>query len=205
MKGITWGIKKKCEEEEMYLFHKWEERWKKEVQEDDIFLEWYEKMYIDIWQKKIKNERRNFRYKYAFLFFIVIFVVVLIWDNIKNEGKTTGVLCSLGERGTIFLVIIVVAAVILNKLLEIKKFQETWVRHSVHQQKLDIEMLKFIQKIGQYGRIIQGDWKESKSLFVSNVLRIEEENIEKFAKNMKHEEKLMDIFKYVKESKKVIR
>lgn len=88
---------------------------------------------------------------------------------------------------TTIYVIAVIMTGILNKWINVKRYQETWIRHSNHRHQLDMEILKFLEKLEEYSGL---DFQEQKILFKKNIIAIWNGNQKKFEENMKNEEKL---------------
>lgn len=87
------------------------------------------------------------------------------------------------------------ASAVVSKYVDIKKYQETWVRHSTHRQKLEREMLLYTQALEPY----TAQCINRKETFMENVIEILSENQSKFANNMETKEKtLMDIANYIR-------
>ena len=72
------------------------------------------------------------------------------------------------------------------KWLDVSRFQETWARYSWMKTLLDLEMIRFVEKIPPYSASISED--ERKMEFRKRVLQIQQENIEKFASNLENKE-----------------
>ena len=87
----------------------------------------------------------------------------------------------------VILFMFVVVARIIAKWLDVKKYQETWVRHADHKYKLDQEMFKYVQNLDQYK--VTGILK--RTYFMEKVMTIWDENQQKFVKNMDEREKEM--------------
>ena len=72
--------------------------------------------------------------------------------------------------GVVFLIVTLLSAVLIVKWIDVKKYQETWARHSLHKYLLEQEMLRFILNIENYNRV------DKKRIFVVAVQKIWEEN-----------------------------
>lgn len=182
------------------LIKKWENKWfdARRIEKDkDVFFIRYKEIYEDCFKKLNKNKDKNIGWKKAFLGLLLLGTaleaVEVIPAMIKRETSKYYYLNSV----FIFFISICGAAII-NKWIEIKKYQETWVRHSVHSYQLEKEMLKFVEEIHPYEVYpFQSDEKRCK-MFIANILAIEEVNMELFSDNMNNKEKeLMDVFEKV--------
>ena len=123
-------------------------------------------------------------------------------DVIQRVLQAKGSVGVLGKEGiqsivfteALFLLIMFFVALIISKILDIKKYQETWSRHRRFQYLRQQEMLRFIMDIGDY------DGSNGKDIekFIENMMRIEEQNINKFCENMENKEKgMIDELKFV--------
>lgn len=88
--------------------------------------------------------------------------------------------------------IAIVLTVVISKWLDVKKYQETWSRHSAHKYAIDMEMFKFIMRMDDYSHI------DRKKYFAINIMKTWDINQNKFIKNMKKESKMDDILDKVK-------
>ena len=104
----------------------------------------------------------------------------------------------LKENGWIFLDV-VLFLIVFNKWMEIKKYNETWIRHSVHKQKLDAEMLKYLEEIKEYEIFSMLEREEKQKVFIYRVIQIWEDNHKIFKENMKREVNMMSVFDDIKE------
>lgn len=209
-------VKKKTVNDEIY--EKWKIKWKEErYYKEDYFYPLFIENYNYISGKIAHNRKMNFRTKKAFIATIMIFPlsimfilglkgIVGFYDFIDSQDKVEKIkeflnafsadlnLENVVSSGAL-LIIFVILASIIAKWVDIKKYQETWVRHEDHKYKLDREMFKYVQEINPYS----GSKKQV--IFVDNVLKIWNENQEKFIRNMEEREKpLTDILEYLKES-----
>ena len=89
----------------------------------------------------------------------------------------------------------VVLSGVLLQWIEVKKYQETWIRHARHKFVLDNEMFKFISEIDEY------DSLDRKRIFRDRIRRTWEENNSLFLKNMKNETKMKGVSASVAETK----
>lgn len=88
---------------------------------------------------------------------------------------------------------------ILLQWIEVKKYQETWIRHARHKFVLDNEMFKFISEIDEYESL------DRKKIFRDKIRCTWEENNSLFLKNMKNETKIKGVSESVKEAKEVFK
>lgn len=97
--------------------------------------------------------------------------------------------CDYSYAGAV-LIALTLGCGIIVKILDIKKYQETWVRHTGTVYKFDKEMLMYILEMEPYDSIYREDE------FINRVIAIWVDNLNKFQGNMKQENNMMDIFKF---------
>lgn len=176
------------------IFTKWKEMWGEQIIENtgvislsmkegqELFEKLFETNYKYIKNKVQYNKIKNFQRKYLFvgilLAGIVLYIVFAIYNlfNGESQGKI------LIENGVVF-VLTGLLCVVVSKILDIKKYQETWVRHSRHQYLLEKEMIKYVCRLSPYGDINRNEE------FIKNSLKIWEGNHQKFVENMENKEK----------------
>ncbi|MCD7882751.1 MAG: DUF4231 domain-containing protein [Lachnospiraceae bacterium] len=185
----------------------WEQEWirthSSESEEEMFFRDCYKKTYIDVCRKARENKEKNFRYKWIFL--LVLIAIPVLSSIIKIvaaacEGKLSEVILQTNWAGYLtgaaVLLMAILAASLVAKWLDIKQYQQTWVRHQEHKHKMEMEMLQYLLKTGDFAG--SGD---ANRIFMEKALKIEDENIAKFVKNMEDREKtLTDIFELAKKS-----
>ena len=152
---------------------------------DGLFLEKYKEAYRMAAYEATKNKILNFCWKIGFVFLLAIYSAALfgagIWLIISKTDLRgvliPAILMALGGLGILYT---------LLKLLDVSRFQETWARHRWMKELLDLEMIRFVEKIPPYSAAISED--ERKMEFRKRVLEIQQENIEKFASNLENKE-----------------
>lgn len=215
-KSILFGIRKK-DKTENGILPKWKNQWENAEgfdKEEDLFYGLFVKTYENVDKQTDKNRILNFQWK---KFFLIIFLlnpllkIVLTFLSILFGilekyyplfskafvivSELNGWTVSLVEYAAFTFIWFLFAAVIA-KWLDIKKYQETWVRHSDHKQKLESEMLKFIYKLDIYET---GPVREK---FMKEIIKIWDENQKVFSNNMNNKEKpLNDIIGSLKDLK----
>lgn len=151
---------------------------------DDEFREW----------KIIKNKKMNFRLKKLFLgcFFLMpmILSVYLFYYGIVTHKRVF----SLEERSLwiIGIVILLLLAYGITKILDVKKYQETWARHRSVQYKIMVEKLMYLEELSPYK-----DPAKRNQIFVERIIKIWSGNTMKFESNMENKEKELVDFKDV--------
>lgn len=183
------------------IIENWRSLWDKQGGDKD-----FENLLIEIWgetkEKEENNKKKNKNWKRGFLWvhligivFILGWTVCFILSPINICSKTFVVKWPDFLAGAAFLSIMTIwASAVVSKYVDIKKYQETWVRHSTHRQKLEREMLLYTQALEPYTL----HCINRKETFTENVIAILSGNQDKFANNMETKEKtLMDIVNYI--------
>lgn len=139
------------------------------------------------------HRKKNFIAKFLFLAVSLLgfsgYGTFFIWNILKDSNSAV---ITLLENGILLLLIIGFSR-ILTKWIDVKKYQETWARHSTHQFLLEKEMLQYIFDLEPY------DSDEKDKTFMTRFLAIEAMNQEKFAQNMETgESKIEDYWDFVK-------
>lgn len=189
--------KEKLEEEKEWLLQEWENEWKrlpmlKNKEYNEHFGNLFKGTYEYVQYKREINKFKNFLWKGFFL--IVLFAGLFIGlisglHFFIPEGNNLAVT----GRGVLYLAVVFSLVFLISKWIDIKKYQETWARHSQHHYLLEQELLKFIFDLEPYGG---GNKKEK---FIESVQRIWEGNQKKFTENMTNKEKeLTDVFSKIK-------
>lgn len=141
--------------------------------------------------RKVRSNRKmNFILKGISLSPIGVYAGIFIQKYVIDNQDFSGVI-----------LVYVVAAIlssILIQWIEVKKYQETWIRHAKHKFVLDNEMFKFISSIGEYERIdkkkyfrdkIRSTWAENNSLFLNNMAK--EKKIQKLSKSISESKQIL--------------
>ena len=176
---------KQLEEQKDNIFEKWEELWKKDIGDDienDLFLQLFLKNY-DYVKYKIKiNKRKNFLFKYLFLFLLIM--PVFNYVRFTKCGTSVNSLeFNIVVGNSVVLVLSVLLCNWISKLLDIKKYQETWARHSQHKFKIDTEMLLYVCNMKPYNNS-----GKKVDIFKERVIKIWDGNHKKFVNNMENKE-----------------
>lgn len=182
-----------------YFYQTWKEVWKMEIgktsreiigKKEDLFYELFEESYNFAKKEKSENKRKNFNNKGLFflvliagiLAYVVLDVLEFFWSESITFVDKTEVLLAV-----FFL------ALIVGKWLDVKKYQETWVRHSQLEHLLEKEMLSFLYRIEPYQK------NNRVYVFMERIIEIWDANEVKFVQNMENKEKnLLEIFDYIK-------
>ncbi|NBH14542.1 hypothetical protein D3Z36_10235 [Lachnospiraceae bacterium] len=190
--------KNRLKEQKRNLYSAWKDKWSAETEEDKLeqFFFMFQPAYEYTLQAKEDNKTKNFCFKYLFIIFLVVFGVIyaayFLYTLFCGNGAKALVLV---ESGFAFILLVLFSS-ILSKWLDVKKYQETWARHSWQLHMMEIEMMRFVSDMVPYNA-------ENKRMeFAKNILEIWGKNQEKFVHNMEEKEKgLMDIFSDMKNCK----
>lgn len=198
------------------LYSEWKRQWcayERNGDIKDIFFELFTKTYDETNRKMHENNNNNRKWKRNFLGVVLSYPVLRILLAVINGiVEVTGCTCilisfissvgsSLSVPSDHFLgflgsfVIWFILATVIAKWLDIKKYQETWVRHSDHKHLLDSEMMKYVYKLEPYVG------EASRIRFIEETMKIWDKNQQKFSSNMMKEKPLVDLVKYMKDSK----
>lgn len=176
------------------LLEQWKEQWNKEEWDEhlDTFFRLFPVVYQYTYYTKEDNKKNNFFYKKVFIKVLglgfVLYIILFIL-NLRTENNGLKVFL---ENGLLTVALVFLSGII-SKWLDIKKYQETWSRHSWDVHMMEAEMLKFISYIEPYDNV------NRKRIFVERIIKIWDENQNKFVNNMENKEKeLMDIFSELK-------
>lgn len=200
-------VDKKCEmnregyikDEQGNLLNYWEKEWveisnKEPNDYDSYFLQLFKSTYQYVLRKGKENNKKNFRWKKIFLgtvVAVIIIFLVFVFYNYFYLQKTEDFDWMI--FGTVILAILFLFAGIIAKWMDVKKYQETWARHSMHKFYLEQEMLKFIYQLPPY----QGTRR--KEVFIRHTLKIWKNNQIAFYRNMTNKEKdLKDVIPEIK-------
>lgn len=179
------------------LLIKWEKRWKEEegAEELNSFFELFKTTYQYALYGKKYNKAKNIDYKKMFLGIMAIGLVFYLFFCLKSLWLADDAALSLVKGGGSLLILVWLCSIV-SKWVDIKKYQETWARHSWHLHAMNREMLKFICNIEPY------DNGDRKVVFAKNILEIWDKNQEKFVHNMEEKEKgLMEAFSQISQWK----
>ena len=103
----------------------------------------------------------------------------LILRTVVSFARNVGRFCSSSEQ---FIFLCALLSAFFFGWINVRKYQETWVRHRHHKYKFDRELFRYTQGLKPY------HCKENrKQVFIDNILKIWDGNSERFEKNMKKE------------------
>ena len=182
------------------ILDEWQQKWSNEQGDKNlnIFFELFQAVYSYTLYSMIDNKEKNEKYKKFFLLILVIegigilgYFFLFIYSFFYKKGS----LPVIKENSLLIvsLILFIFLGSIISKWLDIKKYQETWVRHSWHLHMLETEMLRFISNMEPYNN------SKNKTIFTENIIKIWDKNQDKFIYNMENKEReLTDIFSVFK-------
>ena len=174
-KKMCEDAKSASDQKEAELLEEWEKQWKATLEDVhvDYFFTLFSKVYMQVLHSKNENKRKNECYKKRYLGILlaggVVYRLLLVGSLYKGNDRLSFLL----ESG-LLLIILIFFSSLMSKWIDIKKYQETWARHSWHLHMMEMEMLRFISKIAPYD-----DNTGSKELFMKRVLEIWNRNQDK--------------------------
>lgn len=181
------------------LLNYWENEWveisnKEPNDYDSYFLELFKRTYQYVLRKEKENKKKNFLWKKIFLgtvVAVIIIFLVFVFYNYFYLQKTEDFDWMI--FGIAVLAILFLFAGIIAKWMDVKKYQETWARHSMHKFYLKQEMMKFIYQLPPY------HGTRRKEIFIRHTLKIWKNNQLEFYRNMTNKEKdLKDLIPDIK-------
>lgn len=201
--------KRKTKEDDIqskqWIFKEWENQWNidSELREKDKFYKLFKYDYVDTCKKIRKNKRNNFRMKFISMLPLVTIILLFLTGVVMYNGSILLKTKDLGEFfkksnwsfsifNTILYAVAIILTVVVAKWIDVKQYQETWIRHSNHKYYIDMEMYKFIEKMDEYSDI------ERKENFKRNIMKTWDKNQNKFSENMKNERNVGEILKSMK-------
>lgn len=177
--------KTKLQEKREEILSKWKEKWEK--QNGDVYIE---NLVIETYEtakrKSEKNKKMNRNFKLLFVGIHGIACFLFLSLFVTNKWSWAKAFSALA----LCIIIAIWLSAVVSKWVDIKKYQETWIRQSSHVQKMEKEMLLFWCGLPPY------EYPQSrKDKFIQNMIRVWSENHDKFENNMETKEKrLMEDF-----------
>ena len=186
-------------DQKTWIFKAWKEKWNAEYggEETSPFYRLFCYDYIYTCNACMKNKKRNFWVKIIWLIFLFLvgvfcmavtaFQAIALWTKGELFGQFIGEnLQQVSSVETSIIITVIILTIVISKWVGIKKYQETWTRHSAHKFEVEIQMFRYISNMGEYGLT------EAKKEFINTIMGTWEINQNKFNKNMKKEEKIKD-------------
>lgn len=179
-----------------WIFSEWIRLWKKRnngSKEKDYFVWLFEYDYNETCEKEERNKKWNFRIKGTCIIGYV-FSSSLLLLYLLNVKKILTFL-SFPEVNWENIIIAFIAYLVWGAILagimkwaDVKKFQETWKRHSNHRFQVEMEMFEYIARYGAYSE----ENEDIDKVFMEKIISIWEGNQKKFSDNMAKEKDISD-------------
>lgn len=189
-----------------WLYDKWKEKWNEGVEGDDDspFYKLFCFDYMYTCNACVRNKRKNFLMKFlCILPLLLIFIIFIIIKGIEIKtlmmngahfGQFIGDnIQKISMIETNIIIVAVILTIAISKWVNVKKYQETWNRHSAHKYEIEIQMFRYISEMGEYG------YSGRKADFINTIMGTWSKNQNKFNKNMKNEEQVGDVIKNIKD------
>ena len=199
---------KKKKDPKWKLYKEWEKEWlSDEIDEEKaknaLFFQLFTYDYEYSYEGTEYNKWKNFKTKHwcmlPFLIATGMFLLNVIVYNVSvfiNAGSFVKFVedmdWSFSIYSTAFYAIALIITYLIINWLNVKKYQETWIRHSEHKYAVEMEMFKYINGMGNYY------YTNRKKYFVENIMKIWDANQNRFIENMKKESNMMNIIISIK-------
>lgn len=191
-------------ERDTFLFTKWLEKWEEDTKGGEnmpSFTQSFKESYETAFIGAARNRDYNFWRKAIFVRWLQVFCLLqgilflyaisaYIYCNLLHKWTDAFDPAIIAGFEACLVVFGLIAAVASTKWIDVKKYQETWARHQYTLSMMDMEMMKYLDNLAPYDR---GTPEKRNREFAQQIFRIQELNIEKFAKNLEeHEKGLLD-------------
>ena len=168
----------------------WLNQWEKEGKEGEVFCDWLQTTFDEIQYKIGKNKKYNIITKFIYMLYLIVsFFAVTVYIFMSTRKDAFFVINSNNIYSVILIVVFwLISTSFISKWLLIKKYQETLSRLTGFKGLILSAMLKYLYSISPY------DKNNKKEVFIINILKYAQGNIEKFQTNMENKEtKFLDL------------
>lgn len=196
-------LEKYLSAEQKELLYKWKSVWAPPkdawgLPEDDIITQYVIVSYCTSCSKAVQNKDKNFKRKDEFI--DLVYSILILECIALISALASGAFQDAGSgliTGLVFLSIFQAGAFYATgKQISVRKYQETWARHSYTFGKMQAEMILYLYSLPPYKGLEENKKKER---FIRNFLEIQEDNQKKFVDNMEtKEENILDIAEKLK-------
>ena len=193
-------------DQKTWIYYEWRKKWLSdtdEKSEEEPFFRLFTYDYVYTCNQYNHNKRKNFQIKFLC---ILPFIVATVLFFFAVLGYNTFLFIQAGSPqvfmekmdwsfsifSTFLYGIVFIICNVIVKWLNVKKYQETWNRHSTHKYEIDMEMFRYISDMGEYAE------KDKRREFIRNIMETWKENQKEFNENMKKENPMNDILKNIK-------
>lgn len=193
-------------DQKTWIYYEWQKKWLSDInrtKEEEPFFRLFNYDYVYTCNQYNHNKRKNFTLKFwsifPFIFITVFFFLAVIGYNVYlfiQAGSFQVFMEKMNWSFSIFStflygVALIVCGVIV-KWLDVRKYQETWNRHSAHRYVLDMEMFRYISNMDEYA---EADHRQK---FIKKIMTTWDKNQKKFNENMQNEKSMNDMLKNIK-------
>lgn len=168
------------------LYHSWDNKWDNQNNQSyNVFFELYKETYELTKKKQESNRYGNIFWKGIFILTLFSALAVFVWMIFARKEEALSAM--LVDRG-VFLLVLTLGAGIVAKWLDVKRYQETWSRHSKTLHRMNMEMLAFVSELPPYQI-----YNNPRKRFIERISIIWNDNQIQFSENMEGKEmELMD-------------
>lgn len=202
-------LKQKWYDQKSWIFAEWKEKWNAEVnsdgdekkEDDSPFYRLFCYDYVYTVNGAIRNECKNFRMKWistcllriipVLLFCRLAFIYIKGTEFIRDWIEKNTELYLGIETGVVVAVFLLMISI--GNWIDVKKYQETWRRHSEHRYEIEMQMFRYISDMGEYGS------PDRNEKFVDAIMKTWGRNQKNFNNNMKQEMSMKDWILFAKE------
>lgn len=202
-------LEQKWYDQKSWIFAEWKEKWNTEVnsngdedkEDDSPFYRLFCYDYIYTVNAAIRNECKNFRMKWistcllriipVLLFCRLAFIYIKGTEFIRDWIEKNTELYLGIETGVVVAVFLLMISI--GNWIDVKKYQETWRRHSEHRYEIEMQMFRYISDMGEYGS------PDRNEKFVDAIMKTWGRNQKNFNNNMKQEMSMKDWILFAKE------
>ena len=173
------NLKKHREElqkKEAEIKEQWENKWKNQPEvtvnsRDVYFLGWLLENLIFLESGIAWNKKKNFFMKGIVLaVFAAAYVAMFCLEYMVKS------------LALVNLIVLFIPPYIIHKWIGVKKYQETWSRYTGYRSRIIQEMTKYLYDIAPYNQ------RDTKMVFIANILKTTRANTQKFQENMTEKE-----------------
>lgn len=151
------------------------------------FMDEFVKVYDQNEKDAERNKKSNNIYKKLYIASLALIPVFLaVVSIIRFIMKLDFTIETSGMTYLVCVFIPLFCSYAFARLLDVKRYQETWARRRLLQVLMFIEARKYYGHIGCY---TEGDPQGNAKCFVEKMLTLQEENIQRFYSNMSEKEK----------------
>ena len=193
-------------DQKTWIYSEWRKNWLSDPNgksEEEAFFRLFTYDYIYTCNQYKHNKRKNFQMKFLCMLPLIIATVLFFFAVL---GYNTFLFIQAGSPqvfmekmdwsfsifSTFLYGVVFIICNVIVKWLDVRKYQETWNRHSKHKYKIDMEMFQYISNMGEYAEA------DKRQKFIKKIMETWNENQEKFNENMKKEKPMNDMLKNTK-------